>query len=257
MRDKSTIPPSIYFGGACCGVSFYYGVVRAMKETWGEDFHTKTLVCGDSIGSIVALQLVIGYTPEKMEMISRIVFSKMGEDSFHSHGQNYWLDQYIDRLLEQEKTLYLDVQGKFRCGTTRAHFEHQWHEKWTDNEDLRRCLKGSCNVPLYCGRCEKVNGEEVIDGALSLTGSQFPHGDETLFVGANQPSAEINYNLTYWETAVPNLVTFNLLLKEGYSAFKEWDGEYKEKVAGRNPDNVAIVVLWMGKYLQMLYGYFF
>lgn len=251
------IPPSIYFGGACCGVAFYIGVVKAMKETWGDDFHTKTLICGDSIGAVIALQLVMGHTPKKMELVSRIIFSKMEEDPYYLQGQNYWLDQYIDRLIESsEKTLHQDIVGKFRCGTTKAYFTHQWHETWADNAELGRCLKGSYNLPLYCGRCEKVNGEEVLDGAYSFGGKEFPHGDQTLFVGATQTSAEINYDLTYWETAIPNLKTFNLLLEKGYSAFQDWDGEYKEKVNGRQPNHVAVVILWMGKYLQMLYSFF-
>lgn len=216
------IPPSIYFGGACCGVSFYIGVVKAMKETWGDDFHTKTFLCGDSIGAVIALQLVLGHTSEKMELISRIIFSKMEEDPYYLYGQNYWLDQYIDRLIESlDQTLYLDIVGKFRCGTTNSHFTYQLHETWADNEELGRCIKGSYNLPLYCGRCEKVNGEEVLDGAYSFRGDFFPHGNNTLFVGANQPSAEINYDLTHWETAIPNLRTFNMLLKEGYSTFKK------------------------------------
>ena len=251
---EKTIPPSIYFGGACCGVGFYIGVVKAMKETWGDDFYTKTLLCGDSIGAIIALQLVLGYTPERMELVSRIVFGKMEEEPL-LFGQNYWLDQYIDRLIEKEKTLYLDVQGKFQCGTTKAYFTHQWHETWNSNEELGKCLKGSYNLPLYCSRCEKVNGEEVIDGAYSFTGTHFPHGDKTLFVGANQISAEINYDLTFYDTTVPNLATFKLLLKEGYRAFKQWDGVFKEKVHVRKPNHVALAIFWMGKYLQILYGY--
>jgi hypothetical protein len=101
-----------------------------------------------------------------------------------------------------------------------------------------------------------VNGEEVLDGAYSFWGDEFPHGNQTLFVGVTQTSAEINCDLTYWETAIPNLETFNSLLKKGYCAFNDWDGEYKEKVNGRQPNHVAVVILWMGKYLQMLYTFF-
>ena len=30
--NKDKIPPSIYFGGASCGIPFYIGVIKRMKE---------------------------------------------------------------------------------------------------------------------------------------------------------------------------------------------------------------------------------
>jgi len=35
------LPTSIYFGGASCGISYFLGVAKKMKETRGDDFHTK------------------------------------------------------------------------------------------------------------------------------------------------------------------------------------------------------------------------
>jgi hypothetical protein len=256
MNSNSKVPPSIYIGGACCGVSYFIGVVRAMKETWGEDFQNNTLLCGDSIGSIIALQLTLGLSADQIESVSRTIISNMEKVPLKLNGQSEFLNQYIDNLIEtSKKTLYKDIEGRFRCGTTKAFFTHQWHKSWTDNEDLKKCLKGSYNLPFYCDLCEEINGEEVVDGAYGFTGAQFPHGDDTLFIGANQPSAEINYDLTYEEMLIPNIRAFDILLDKGYCSFKQWNGEFKKKVEVRKPNYGPLMLLWIGKFLQKMYYY--
>lgn len=250
------IPPSIYFGGAGCGVAFYVGVVHGMKEKWGDDFHEKTLLCGDSIGSIVAFQLAMGYTTRQIELVAINVFRKMRLEPHYLEGQNYWLNQYIDHVLAQHADLHTKLDGTFQCGTTDLWLAHHWHTKWDSNEDLANCLKGSTNIPLYCDHCNIVNNREVIDGAYGMYGEHFPHGNDTLFVGTNQIGAEINYDLSIKQMAFPdNSSDFKLLFDIGYETFTKWDGNKKDKVFLKTPNYVALILCILGKILQLFYKY--
>jgi hypothetical protein len=253
---NNDIPPSIYIGGAGCGAAFFIGAIHAIKEKWGEDVHNKTMFCGDSVGSILALQLAIGYSSKDIELISRNIFRKMRTEPHFFYGNDYWLNKYIDYLMDKHNDLHITVKGKFKCGTTRFPFNHQWHDKWENNNELSLCLKASTNIPIYCSKCEKINDYEVIDGAYGFNGNHFPHGNETLFIGANQPSAEISHNITRSEMIYPdNHLIFNDLFKKGYDAFHKWDGIKKEKVKSRKTNYFALIVCWFCKGLQIFYQY--
>jgi len=249
---KIPIPASIYFGGASCGISYFLGVVKKMKETWGEDFYTKTLLCGGSIGSVVALQLAIGLSVEDMVLHTRNIFKQCKRDPHYWTGQNYWLDLYIDGLLQTDPDIYKKIEGRFQCGTTREFFHHQWHTQWENNEHLGKCIKGGYNIPIYCNRCERVDGQEVLDGAYGFDDSFFPHGNETLFIGANQTCAEINYDLTVEQMIIPD-TDFDFLFRRGIKLFHQWDGKYTVKLGKREPNYVMLSMCWIGKYLQIIY----
>jgi len=252
IEAKKTIPPSIYFGGISCGVPFFLGVATKMKELWGEDFYTKTILCGGSVGAVIALQLAIGLSIDEIQLHIKNILRKCEKDPHHWTGQNYWLDKYIDDLLKADSEIYKKIKGRYQCGTTREYFEHQWHTEWENNEHLAKCIKGGYNIPIYCDHCEKVDDIEVIDGAYSFDDSSFPHGNQTLFVGANQTCAEINYNLTIEQMIVPN-TDFDLLYCVGMHKFDKWDGNYIDKKGKRNPNYIMLTICWFGKYMQILY----
>lgn len=249
------IPPSIYFGGAACGVAYFVGVAHAMKKQWGEDFYKKTLLCGDSVGAIIAFQLACGLTSYQIEMSARNIQRKMRIEPHFFDGQNYWLNQYLDHVLYTRPTLHKDLHTKFQCGTTAFFIRHQWHKSWTNNDELGCCIKGSTNIPLYCDHCSLVEGTEVVDGAYGLCGEQFPHGNDTLFVGANQTCAEINYDMTIYQLIFPdNTNEFDFLFKKGYYMFEVWDGNKKEKVH-KLPNYIGILFCWIGKAIQFFFEY--
>lgn len=248
------LPPSIYFGGASCGISYFLGVAKKMKETWGDDFHTKTLLCGGSIGSVIALQLAIGLSIDDITLHIKNIFKQYIRDPHYWTGQNFWLDKYIDDLLQIDSEIYKNIEGRFQCGTTREYFEHQWHTKWENNAHLARCIKGGYNIPLYCDHCEPVDGHEVIDGAYGFNDSFFPHGNNTLFIGANQSCAEINYDLTIEQMVIPD-TDFDFLFRRGMKLFDQWDGVYTDKQGKRQPNHMMLMVCWFGKYVQILYDF--
>lgn len=251
----SNIPPSIYFGGAACGISYFLGIVQRMKETWGEDFHTKTLLCGGSVGSIVAIQLAMGFTLQKMIEDTKYILSQGVEDPCYWSGQNHWLNEYVDQLLAKDPTLYQTLEGRFMCGTTRAFFTHQWHCTWKDNTELAKCLKAGYNIPIYCDYCEPFRGEELVDGAYGLDANGFPHGDETLFIGADQTCAELNIeSLTVSQMLIPDPEEgFDTLYQEGIKVYDAWDGYLCEKQGKRGPNYPMLMICWIGKLLQIVY----
>jgi hypothetical protein len=257
------IPPSIYFGNAGCGAAFTIGVIHAMKETWGEDFYKKTLLCGDNTGAVLAMQLAMGLSTHHMEMVARSIFRRMRLDSHVLSGQNYWLNQYIDHVMSAKTELYTEFEGRFQCGTTTSGFTHQWHKKWSNNKDLGNCIKASGNIPLFCDLCELVDGQAVLDGSCSFAGQELPHGDETFFVGVNQSEhAEISYEMSFHRMCLPgDQNEFNFLFKEGYDTFKKWstinlDTKWKKsKVFNIYPNYTVIILCWVGKYLQFFYEY--
>jgi len=55
------LPASIYFGGCAFGAAFYVGVYRALADMYGDDFYTRTLIAGDSGGSIFAVGVTLGF----------------------------------------------------------------------------------------------------------------------------------------------------------------------------------------------------
>lgn len=250
------IPPSIYFGGAACGVPFFMGIIRKMREKWGNNFYTKTLICGGSIGSVVGLMLVSGYSDKEIHKFFVDLGNNMIKEPKYLRGQNLWLNDLVDNILIDNPELYKLLESKFMCGTTKFLFQHQWHSSWTTNEELGRCLKGSYNIPLYCDHCDKIHNEEVIDGAYGFNDSEFPHGNDTLFVGCNQTCAELNYVLNIDQMITPNVTEgMDLLIKKGEEVFDNWDGVYNDKKGKRKPNYIALILCWIGKIIQLFYDY--
>jgi hypothetical protein len=86
-----------------------------------------------------------------------------------------------------------------------------------------------------------------------VAGADFPHGDDTLFVGID-PLAEISRELTYKQMIVPSEgQEYEELVESGYQAFMAWDGAMKKKVGARIPNYPALCFLWFLKGLEILY----
>ena len=263
VAEKIPLPPSIYFGNTGCGAAFTIGVIHAMKEYWGDDLQQKTLLCGDNIGAILAMQLAMGQSSHHIEMVARSILRRMRLDPRIFSGQNYWLNQYIDHVMSTKTELFkeFNVKGKYQCGTTSANFSHQWHSTWSDNIELGNCLKGSTNIPLFCDFFPSlVEGKVVLDGSCSIAGKDLPHGNDTLFIGINvkEEAGDISYEMSYYRICVPGDQTeFNFLFKEGVKAFEKWtiSPERKNKVFTLQPNYTMIILCWMGKYIQFFYEY--
>lgn len=251
--NGSQPPKSVYFGGCCWGAAFYVGVYKAMVEKWGDDFRHKTLITGDSAGSIFALGIALGRTPEQMDTLYRNMSAKSHSDGVIGKC-SIWIEEY---LLELFRTLPEDthkkLEGKLRFGTTLFPFEHQWHESWDSNEHLLSELRLSYHVPIYCSRSKTIqNGVHVVDGAYGFAGHDLPHHDETLFVGID-PHAEITRHFTLLEMFWPAVgEKYDAIVDSGYQEMMKWDGKHKVKLGSRVANRPALYVLWFLKIFEII-----
>jgi hypothetical protein len=165
-----------------------------------------------------------------------------------------FLEEELNILLA-DPAAYRLVEGKCAFGTTSFFSKHRWHLSWQDNDDLLDCIHGSCHIPLYCRRVDKIRGIEIVDGAYGFAGRDLPHGDETLYVGID-PHAEITRQFTNAEMIFPSVgEAFDRMVCSGYEAFTQWDGSMNAKVGRRLPNYQALVVLWVLKALELVYHY--
>lgn len=245
-------PISLYFGGCCWGAAFYVGAYRAMYERWGADFRHKTLITGDSAGSIFAVGVALGRTPDEMDEM----YQTMSEISL-THGVigkcATFMENYLRELLLDHPNAYLELQGRCRFGTTVFPFTHQWHEKWESNEQLLAEMRCSFHVPVYCSRVPPLRqGGYVVDGAYGIAGHDLPHGDQTLFIGID-PHAEVTRLFTFMQMFYPALgKPYDDIAQSGYDAMMAWDGEYLVKVGSRTANYSALYVLWALKFVEII-----
>jgi len=219
------IPPSIYFGGCAFGSIFYIGVYKAMLEKWGPDFMDKTIICGDSVGVIFAIGITRKFTPEDIEKMyydngvaSPYGIFKGGIKALEEHALKKLLANF------EEPLLYEKLNGKILIGGSKFFINHIWTSHWNNNEELYSCIKNSFHIPLLVDSNKKINGCHIIDGAFSFSGMDLPHGNESLYVGMNNPCAEIGMNITFSQQLFPSSGQANdYMIKKGYDAFMKWD----------------------------------
>ena len=144
-NSSSSVPPSIYFGGCCFGAAFYVGVHKAMVEKWGEDFYKHCVVGGGSAGTIFAVGLALGKSPEYMDKL----YSKVAEQS-KSYGPIYYASVFMTKGLEEmfidDPTAYKKLEGRCCFGTTSFFSRHRWHLSWENNDDLLGTISSNLEV---------------------------------------------------------------------------------------------------------------
>jgi hypothetical protein len=129
------IPPSIYFGGCCFGAAFYIGVHKAMVEKWGKDFYKHCLIGGGSAGTIFAVGLALGKSPEYMDKL----YSKVAIQA-KKFGPIYYASVFmtsgLEEMLADDPTAYKKLEGRCCFGTTSFFSRHRWHLSFESNDDL-------------------------------------------------------------------------------------------------------------------------
>lgn len=198
-------PPSIYFGGCCFGAAYYVGVHKAMCEIWGNDYYKSTLLSGGSAGTIFAIAIALGKSPEYLDDMYRRVSAKATRDGPVYYASKYMVDALYEIL--EDPQAYKKLEGRCIFGSTHFFAQHIWHSSWTSNEDVVRCVQASIHVPFYCMRMEPLKGSYPVDGAYGFSGIDLPHGDDTLYVGFD-PHAEIACHLSNAEMVSVIILTF-------------------------------------------------
>ena len=95
-----------------------------------------------------------------------------------------------------------------------------------------------------------------LDGAYGVGGNDFPHEDETFFIGVDQTAAEINRSMTMTEMVWPRLYEeYTSMIDSGYHGFEKWDGIMKKKVGVRHPNYIMLRIFTFLKLLQNILYY--
>ena len=222
-----------------------------MWDRWGPNFRDNCLITGDSAGSIFACGMALGRTPVQMDELYcnmsnlSVTYGIIGKCSI-------FMDNCMREMLQDYPNAYLDLQGKFRFGTTIFPFTHVWHSEWKNNEQLVSELRNSYHVPLYCNRIPPISHGYVLDGAYGFAGHDLPHENETLFVGID-PHAEITRGFTFNQMFYPSVgQEYTQISQSGYEALMQWDGSLLRKVGSRIPNYQALVVLWILKCIEIV-----
>jgi hypothetical protein len=232
------------------------GVFQAMVDTWGPDFYQKTVICGASAGTMMALAIANGRTPEYMHRLFVSIAEKAKlRGSFFCGSQ--LMEEALREIISMDDPLSLSFERvRERCYIASTSFFacHRWHSSWKSNEDLLESAKASGHIPFYCQRNDGLDGSLfVVDGAYGVGGVHLPHGDETLFVGIH-PFAEITRNATLSQLLFcPYDSDYEEIVRSGYLAFMRWNGERKKKLGVYHPNYTALCLLWILKFLEILF----
>jgi hypothetical protein len=166
-----------------------------MVKKWGKDFYKHCVLGGGSAGTIFAVGIALGKSPEYLDRLYR----KVAEGA-QKHGPIYYASKFMtdglkEMIDEVGPKAYKILEGRCCFGTTQFFSKHRWHLSWESNEDLLECIIASFHIPFYCKRIKSLRGIEVVDGAYGFAGIDLIHGDETLYVGID-PHAEITRHFT-------------------------------------------------------------
>lgn len=243
-------PPSIYFGGCGYGLPYYIGVYRAMRDRWGPDFPDMTTFCGDGVGSLMAVGITMRYTPESMKQ----VYMDLGKDVFGS--PEAFEEKCLIPFLHRYPQALEKVNDKCLLGTGRFFSQHVWRTHWDNEAELLQDLRNAMHIPVLFKRvqndCGKMDYHEIVDGTYSLSGRELPHGNNTLCIGCDSTfDIPVHIPLSQ-QLFLQRGSAFQELYDKGYRAFSQWDGVLNAKATQKQPNFLALVVLWLLKLLELL-----
>jgi hypothetical protein len=133
-------------------------------------------------------------------------------------------------------------------GASRFFAQHIWVHEWADNVALLDTMKQSFHIPFLCF----LQKHACVDGAFIISGTDFPHGDKTLFVGFDG-AADITAPISARELCFPNLdADYDAMVERGYNAFMNWNGEQTKKVGVRRGKWMLQIFLWFLKLCEII-----
>lgn len=225
-----------------------------MVERWGLDFPKRynCLITGDSAGTIFAVCVALGRTPDQLDDLYRHMSNTSHENGVIGKCAQFMEDCLRELFIEYPEA-YKVLQGKCMFGTTSFPFTHRWHTEWESNEHLIESMRNSFHVPIYCNSIPRLYGAEyTVDGAYSFKGSDLPHANSTLYVGID-PHAEVTRLFTNSQMFYPAIGdAYDEIVRTGYDAMLQWNGKFNVKVGSRRPNYEALHVLWFLKVIEVL-----
>lgn len=254
----SMMPTAIYIGNFGLGGSpFLFGLLRRLRETWGDDFYQKMTWFCEGFNVIFIIQLLCGHSIEKLERGYKSIVKQMHKRNNYCLGQNIWLDMYIKYILDNETELLVRLNHKMYIGTTFPFFQHVWYCEWQNMIELMRCIQSSYNIPIYCGRCEM----DAVNGAYSCTVHAFSSlvaNGVLLKISDNPHLSDVVCRLSPWDIyfvskddtlyAHYNQMGFDCL-------FERTSDETPSKMYDQPIMYIIVIFCWIGKSLQIAYDY--
>jgi len=141
-----------------------------MRDKWGPDFHKKMLHCGGSAGTIFAVAIALGKTPEYMNKLYSNVAINTRKQYVPIYYGSYYLEVALHDLIVNDPLAYKKLEGRCCFGTTSFFARHRWHVSWENNHDLIACIQASYSIPIYCKRSVGIKNVVVVDGAYGFAG---------------------------------------------------------------------------------------
>lgn len=183
MEPRIQLPPSIYLDGCAWGCGFYIGAQSVFEEMWGSDFGTRTVIQGDSAGSLIATAWALGMSASFVQSVYANL-AQCGPKEMMKLRLSDYHDAAIDMILDHHSDAHLKLRGRLQIGVTLFPRKHVWISEWRDVAHLRQTLHSSMHIPIYCREVPRLDGHAVVDGGISMGGRHLAHGDQTLVVSA-------------------------------------------------------------------------
>lgn len=91
-----------------------------------------------------------------------------------------------------------------------------------------------------------------MEGGFCCKGGDFIHGDDTMFIG-DDPTADVSISMSAQEMMYGSQgEEFDRMVRTGYNAFMQWDGQLKKKVGLRKTKYAVQTLLWFLKAVELL-----
>jgi hypothetical protein len=254
-RDDSTLPKSIYFGGSAFGSAFYSGVYKAMVQKWGPNFFENCIFLGDSAGSVWAMGIALGRSPDLLDELFRAFVMKTYTNG--TFGKvNFFMEESVRQIIGDDETAYKRLENRCFIGTTSFFDKHSWTHSFESNEHLICTLLHSCRIPLYFGKNNMLT-QCKIDGAYSLSFKDLPNGNSTLFIRTDDSVADITCTTIFLETFWPIIgAHYDELSRKGENSMLSWNGTYVKKDSKQNPHYGIMFVLWCMYAVESIISFF-
>jgi hypothetical protein len=183
MEESEEPPKRVFFAGAVWGCGYYIGVIKAFQLKYGVDVGKKTLVCGDSAGSMIGLGFALGLHWTTIERVWVELFEK-GNTHGHYSGQcSTFHDEafygLVDATSGSRDEAFKSVRNRLFIGITEFPSKRSQVGDYESLDELRLLIHSTLHVPFYCTMIKNPSGFGIsIDGGYGdALGDTFDRGE--------------------------------------------------------------------------------
>lgn len=271
--SKPCLSRGVYFHGCAWAVGFYVGVLQAMDDTYGAQWHCRHgrrghrsfQYWGDSIGGLVAMTMALELDTVFLDRLCRSLIGLAAQHPFAHLRSSDVHNEAIDMVLEEASRrlgAHVDVLGLLRArlhiGVTEHVACHRWGTFDTIDE-LRNLMHGSFHIPVYCRaisqrRTPRGSNRWFVDGAFSFCPYRdLPnHGAHTMVVGVVGDEDDGWCDLhpprpyTRAHCLMPDESRYDRMCEDGRRAASVWlrAGGVPKIKTPRSPQHLILALVW-------------